>query len=183
MARDIEDFLRKAAERRQNKKGGGAPRQQPPPRQPAQRQPPLRRQVPQEPIIIDDVEIVEAHPVARPVQPKKRSAPKKSSIRSGSVSDHVKSHINTSDIAAHAENLGDRISDVHDQVESRIHQRLDHDLSTIDDTRSVTEEPPPAIVGARSSRAADNLRQMLSNPKSAAQAILVAEILKRPNIK
>ena len=178
MARDIEEFLRKAAERRQKQKGGGAPQQQPRRQETPQRQPP-RRQVPREPVIIDEVEIVEP----RPVQPKKRPRPKKpATIRSGSVADHVKSHINTSDIASHAEQLGDRISTVHDQVESRIQQRLDRDLTTLDDTPTVTDDPPPAIFGARSSSATEKLREMLSNPKSVAQAILVAEILKRPNM-
>ena len=174
MARDIEEFLRKAAQRRQQQKGGG-----PPP------QPPPRRQVAQEPMIIEavDAEVVEPRrPAGRPVQQPKQPARKKHSLRTGSVSEHVESHLDTSSIGEHAENLGDRIAGVHDQVESRIRQRLDHDLTALDDTKSITDKPSAAIFGARSTGAADALRKMLGNPKTVGQAILVAEILKRPDI-
>lgn len=176
MARDIEEFLRKAAERRQQQKGG-APQPQPP-------QPPPRRQPPraQEPIIIEavDADIVEARPARRPIQSQKKP-PKQSSIRNQSVADHVKSHINTSDIAEHAASLGERISSVHDKVDARIHKRLDRDLTAIDDKPSVTDAPRKEIFGARNADAAAELYQMLQNPRSVGQAILVAEILKRPN--
>ena len=176
MARDIEEFLRKAAERRQQQKGGGAPQQpkQAPPQQP-RRQPPRA----QEPLIIDAVEpdVVQARPVNRPPvsQPRKRS-----SIRNQSVADHVESHIDTSGIAEHASSLGERISSVHDQVDARISQRLDRDLTAIDDKPTVTDDPSPVIFGKRTAIAAAELHKMLQDPKSVGQAILVAEILKRP---
>ncbi len=173
MARDIEEFLRKAAERRQQQKGGA-------PQQPPRRQP----QPAQKPMIIDAVEadIVEARPARRPAPRPPKKPRKKSSIRTQSVGDHVQSHIDTSAIAEHASSLGERISSVHDQTDIRVHQRLDHDLTAIDDKPSVTEAPRPAILGARNSNAADELRQLLGNPKSIGQAILIAEILKRPDI-
>ena len=180
MARDIEEFLRKAAERRQQQKGG-AP-QRPPqqtPQQPSRRQPPRR----EEPMIIEAVEadIVEARPARRPVQSPPKQPRKKSSIRKQSVADHVQSHIDTSSIAEHASSLGERISSVHEQVDARIHERLDHDLTVIDDKPSVTEAPRKKIFGATHADAAAELHQMLQNPKAVGQAILVAEILKRPD--
>ena len=172
MARDIEEFLRKAAERRQQQKGG-APQQQP------QRKPPRT----EEPMIIEAVEadIVEARPVRRSVQSPPRRPRKEASIRNQGVAEHVQSHIDTSDIAEHAASLGERITSVHDQVDARIHKRLDRDLSAIDDHPSVTEAPRPKIFGARNADAAAKLHKLLQNPESVGQAILLAEILKRPN--
>ena len=179
MARDIEEFLRRAAERRQQQKGGGQkppPRPQPPRQQPQQRQPP-RRQQPVEPEII---EVVPAREVRQ--KPQSRLKPrKKPNLRKESVAEHVKSHIDTSRIADHAEHLGERITKVHEKVESRIQKRLDHDITVIDDTPSVTDKPPVEIFGARSTASADGLREMLQDPKSIGQAILLAEILKRPD--
>jgi len=182
MARDIEEFLRRAAERRQQQKGGGAPQPKQPQAQPRQ---PARRPPAQQPIIIDDAEvqaeIVEARQVRRPIESKIKSKPKLSSIRSGSVADHVKSHIDTSGIADHADQLGERITSVHDEVESRIHSRLDHDISVIDDKPTVTDDASPAIFGAASTDKAKSLRTLLSDPTSVGQAIVIAEILKRPD--
>ncbi len=174
MARDIEEFLRKAAERRQQQKAGG---QQPPPKQPPRQQPPRQQQPrPQEPLIIDDVEIVKR----RPPKPTQRQIPKKqSNIRNESVADHVKSHIDTSSIGRHADRLGDRIASVHDQVDQRIHRRLDRDLTEIDDRPTITDDPSPEIFGKRKSLVAGDIRKLLQDPKSVGQAILVAEILKR----
>jgi len=169
MARDIEEFLRRAAERRQQQKGGGQPK--PPPRQQPPQQP--RKPVQQRPV---EPEIVEAVPVSRP-RPK---PPRKTSIRSQSVADHVKSHIDTSSIASHAEQLGDRIADVHERVQSNIHQNLDHDITVLDDKASVTDSLPSEIFGAPNDDFAEELRQMLRNQKMVGKAIILAEILKRP---
>jgi hypothetical protein len=185
MARDIEEFLRRAAERRQQQKAGGAAQPQQP-QQPQPRQPP-RQMPPQKPMVIEDVEIVESKPARRPIESKIKSKikanPNLSSIRSGSVADHVKSHIDTSKIAEHAEHLGDRIAGVHEEVESRISSRLDRDISVIDDKPTVTDDAPAAIFGAASKDKALALRALLSNPTAVGQAIVMAEILKRPDFE
>lgn len=171
MARDIEDFLRRAAERRQQKAGGGAPT--PPPKE-KPRQPVQRRPI--EPRAAEPVEAKIVEP--RPVQKRR---PVKTSIRSGSVADHVQSHLDTSSIAEHAEQLGDRIANVYEQADTRVHEHLDHNLSKLDDRPTVTGQAAPAIFGANSSNLAGELREVLSNPKTIGRAILIAEILKRPD--
>ena len=174
MARDIEEFLRRAAERRQQQKQGGAPKP-PPPRKPPPRQQPLQRQPP--PV---EAEIVEDVPVARRRQKPKSEKPKKKALREQRVAKHVRDHIDVSDVSARADTLGDRIAGVHDKVESAVHQHLDHDLTELDDTQSVTELPSPKIFGAKSDAFAEELRQMLKNPKMVGKAIILADILKRP---
>ena len=184
MARDIEEFLRRAAERRkQQKQGGGAkppprqqqPRQQPPrQRQQTPKRQPQRRPPPVEAEIVDDI------PASRRRQKPKTKKPKKKTLQEQRVARHVRENIDVSDVSARADTLGDRIADVHDQVESAIHKHLDHDLTALDDTQSITELPPPAIFGAKSDEFAEELREMLRNPQMVGKAIILAEILKRP---
>lgn len=161
MAKDIEDFLRRAAERRRQQK---EKRQPPPPPPP----PPRQIARPVEPVIIDDIEIVEE---------RSRLA---TDMRNQSVPEHVSQHLDTSDIADHAEQLGKRISNVANRVEQQVHQHLDHDISKIDDRPTVTDDPPPAIFGAKQNPLTAELRSLLQNPKTVGRSIFLAEILKRP---
>ena len=158
MARDIEEFLRRAAERRQQQ-GGAAP-SRPTPSRPA----PL----PQEPMIIEDVEVIQ------PRRPAKRS-----DIRQESVDEHVKKHIDTSNIARHAESLGASIGQASQRTEQRVQQHLDHDISRVDDKPTITDD---ALNVPQGPTLASQLKASLGNPRSVGQAILLAEILKRPDL-
>ncbi len=191
MARDIEEFLRRAAERRQQQKGGGQPK--PPSRQqpPQQTRKPIRQQRPLEPTIVEptiveptiveptivSAEIVEAVPSSR----RRATPPQKTSLREQSVADHVRSHIDTSRIASHAEQLGDRIADIKDRVETNVHRRLDHDITALDDKSSITDTLPSDIFGKPTDQFAEELRQMLRDQRTVGKAIILAEILKRPD--
>lgn len=184
MARDIEEFLRKAAERRQQQKGGGGKpleSRRPVPR--PQSSPAQSQRV--EPEIVE-AEVVRARPLKPQVQNhrQKRTELKpapRPNLREESVAEHVRSHIDTSSIAAHAEKLGDRISSVHDKVDASIHQRLDHDLTAIDDTPSVTDSLSAAAMEDSGVSMAQQLRRMLKNPKTVGHSILLAEVLRRPD--
>ena len=168
MARDIEEFLRKAAERRQQQKAGGTPAPQQPPqaRQPQRPAPapakarPLPSRAPVEPVVvIEEAEIVE----------EPRLTPK------------FKSSIDTSSVSSHADALGKGIKSVHERVEADVHQHLDHNVGKIDDTETITDDPSPKIFGAKSMAATNELRKLLASKKSVGQAIILAEILKRPD--
>lgn len=189
MAKDIEEFLRRAAERRRQQQGKSAQPPQPTARQPqrpAPQQPPRSRtspgrSVPQEPMIIEDVEVVSPPPRRKPKPRPQKQRVARQDMRRQSVAEHVESHLDTSKIARHAEDLGSNIAGAHDRIESRIQSRLDNDLSRIDDRPTVTDDAPAEIFGAASSELADQLRGMLRDPKSIGNAILLAEILKRPD--
>lgn len=176
MARDIEEFLRRAAERRKQQKQGGAPKQPSRQQTPPQRQQSSRQSPP--PI---EAEIVEAIPVFRRRQQLQTGQRKKKPLREQSVAEHVRTHIDVSDVSARADTLGDRIENVHAQVQAKVHKHLDHDLTELDDTASVTELPPPQIFGAKSGAFAQELRGMLADPHQVGKAIILAEILKRPD--
>ena len=171
MARDIEEFLRKAAERRKQQKGGGAsapkPQRpaQPPPqaRQPPRVQPPPRRPPPQAPvepvIVLDKADIIE----------KPRLTP------------NLKSSIDTSSISEHADGLGKGVRSAVQRLDSNVDQYMDHDVGTIVDTATVTDDPVPKIVGRKNMTMADELLKLLRSKKSVGQAIILSEILKRPD--
>lgn len=172
MARDIEEFLRRAAERRQQQKNQG---QKPPPARP------VRQPLPE-----IEVEIVDPRIADQPLRKKQNIRPggakQQKDFREQSVAEHVQQHLDTSRIAQHAEHLGDRIASVHDKVDQEIHRRLDHDVSKIDDLPTVTDDPRPGLVGGDViNPIAAELLKMLSNPTSIRQAILMSEILKVPD--
>ncbi len=171
MARDIEEFLRRAAERRQQQKAGQQPKAPQPPAQEVE--------IIQPEIVRPQVPSKRRPDVAKPKVKKQRRSVQKD-MRNESVSDHVKSHLDTSRISEHAEELGDRIASVHGQVDIDVHKRLDHDINKIDDLPTITDDVRPGVIGADVPPIARELLEMLSKPSSIRQAILMREILDRP---
>ena len=114
MARDIEEFLRRAAERRKKqlkqKQAGQPPAQVPQP--PPQR----RKQRPATFVIADDqVEVV-----------RKR----KPEMREESVVDHVRRHMDTSDVTERASHLAENLELTDERTEARLKKRFDRDLGS-----------------------------------------------------
>lgn len=179
MARDIEEFLRRAAERRkkqQQQQQGGARR---PAQPPQRRQPPVQRQPVRQPprqppkqrpnTLVDRKEIEFVTPKKKPHD-----------FRNESVQEHVKHYINTEDIAEHAEHLGEHLSQTDERVEERIHKKFDHSVGSLSKRPSVTDSITEST-GDDIAPIAQDLLELLSKPKTIRQAILVAEILRRPN--
>ncbi len=156
MARDIEEFLRRAAERRKEQL---QQRKQPPAQRPQQR---LEE-------VISEVEIVDEGP--RPTRP----------TREQGVAEHVRSYINTSDISDHAEHLGERIQNVDERVAGRLEKKFDREVARLDDGNSVTDQSHSVADRQQAFPVSQDLIQMLSSPQSLRQAILVSEILRRPH--
>jgi len=177
MARDIEEFLRKAAERRQQQKGGGSP---PPPRpapQPPQNRPPLRTEnrPPKRPLPsrVPVAQVVPVEPVIVAEQIDVIEEPR--------LSPNLKSSIDTSSIARHADELGKGVKAVAGRVEDTVNKHLNHNVGKIDDTATITDDPAPKIFGAKDMSAVAELRKLLASKKSVGQAIILSEILKRPD--
>jgi len=180
MARDIEEFLRKAAERRkqqqQNRQRGPAPSER------------VREIIEQDIEVVQPVEVVKPAPKKRQLvqkQPQKRKQlvqPKpKRELRHESVADHVRSHIDSSSIADHAEHLGERIQDADDRIAARLHRKFDHDVSKLDDLPTVQDDVVATVTKDKVSGVAKDLIEMLRNPNTIRQAIMVSELLKRPD--
>jgi hypothetical protein len=141
MARDIEEFLRKAVERR-NKSTGQA---QPPQAVKSQEQPRTRTLVP-EVVDASEVEIVGGDAIAN-------------------------RNFDTSRIAHHIAQLGSEVRSADDKIETRLKETFDHDVERLK-KRSHDH--------STSSTGGSDLLKLLRNPKSIRQAIIIAEILKRP---
>ena len=156
MAKNIEEFLKLAAARRQQ----GQQQQE------VQIRPPQQQRQPEIVEIIDDVEIVEP--------------------RSSGVGSHVQTHIDTSDIAEHTRQLGERISSADEKVKRRLAQKFDHSVGSlgqdsIEDQGEVSAQTTTAVEAEDVPERATELIQLFRSPGSIRNAILMNEILKRPD--
>lgn len=159
MARDIEEFLRRAAERRKQQQGGGQKRP------PAQRQPePPPRQT------------ISERDLVKPAS--NFPAAKLPSIGEESVADHVQRYLDVSDIVEHVDHLAEDIEQADERMESHLDQVFDHDVGKLGSKKSATDE---LLADDKSNPIAGNLLKMLQNPDSVRQAIMIAEVLKRPD--
>ena len=166
MARDIEEFLRKAAERR---------RQQ----QQKNRRGPTPSQRVRELVETGQIEVVEAVEVEPQGKQTRLSRPIRD-LRDQSISEHVDSHIDTSDISEHASHLGERIQNIDDRVAERLQRKFDHDVSRIDDLPTVQDDEVAKVTKDDVSLIAQDLVRMMRTPQNVRQAILLSEILQRP---
>ncbi len=157
MARDIEEFLRRAAERRNQQMQQGGQNQ---PRQPA----------PRVQDIVKDVEVVQQVEVVREAK-----TPRQQSLREQGVSEQVQSQINTEGIAAHAEGLGERIQNQNNRLGGGS-EKMDAGSGKKSSPQVTAQAIPDQV-----STISNDLVQMLSSPSDIRRAILVSEILKRPN--
>lgn len=179
MPRDIEEFLKMAAKRRQQqKKPGGKPaagrpatpatgQQRPTP--PAARKPkPAKPAKPARLATDDEIIIIDDRGTADPYQQ--------------SVAEHVRTHIDTSSLGEHASHLGEEVALADDKLDSRLQSTFDHKLGQIGSAKKTSAFATTTTTTAKDvSPIADDLLNMLSNPKSIRQAILINEILKRPD--
>lgn len=160
---DVQDFLRRAAEQRQREA-------QRPPQPPKQKQP-------------------------RPQQPKKGPAqtPKKQPqrlakpltaevvedpLRERTVSQHVQRHLSTSEFQERSSHLS-QVAEKPSEIDSHLHQVFDHQVGRL--TKGIEADDDPAKEGPVAPLTpAAMIGRMLANPESAQQAIILGEILRRP---
>ena len=185
MARDIEEFLRRAAERRKQSQSGGTappPRKSAPPRAP---QAPPKQRLAQEQVLRPD----EIDPYARKksqaeAEPKPQAAPKRPSKppqqkKRETISEQVKRTIDVSDVTEHANQLGAQVGQADERLEARL-EKFDHSMGALDGTATVTDDETAKVEGPDRSQLAIDLLQLFSQPKSIRQSILISEVLKRP---
>ena len=101
-----------------------------------------------------------------------------------SVGSHVASHIDPSDIAQHAQQLGSQLKQKSSLTEQRIHQKFDHDVGQlgadrIPDRQELTSEPSYADQDEIPEISRDILR-LFRSPSNIRQALIMNEILNRP---
>jgi len=170
MPDEVEEFLRRVAQMRaqaeaQARAQRPKPQPAPPPPRPAAPPPPARlvparqEMVPLEPV---EVEIVDAELAEI----------------GDSVGRHVTQHLRgTEEIAEHTRHLGEEVDQADDKLESHLHQVFDHQLGKLKKTASTTAAAPYDSPASDMSE----LLQMLRSPKSVRDAIVMAEVLRRPD--
>ncbi len=174
MPRDIEEFLKMAAQRRQQQKAQAnqaarANRTTPPagnrPPPPRPGSPPPR--TPLRPATNDEIVVI-GESAAEP-------DPYRQSVR-----DHVRSHIDTSSLSEHASRLGEEVALADDKLDARLHSTFDHNVGNLKINTGSALSTTTTTTARDVSPLARDLLEMLSNPQSIRQAILISEVLKRP---
>ncbi len=187
MARDIEEFLRKAAERRaaqqQGKRPGGAnpPAARSPGAAPAERRPAIADDMAEEP---------DPFPSGQ------------------TVAEHVQQHIGAgaAEISQHTRQLGRELDQAGQRSQARVQQNLDHQLGQLgggqgkgkrkqkakgsrQPAAAESSSPPtiapaaaPPVIGQVGPKEdlAPAIARLLRSPQAIKQAIIIAELLKRP---
>ncbi|MCA9266659.1 MAG: hypothetical protein KDA60_22530 [Planctomycetales bacterium] len=144
-------------------------------------------------------EIVEDEPVRalRPASEPMPSATRPEPQMGGSVRSHVNQHLGSHEVSDHAAALGENLRQSDERVESRLHDVFDHQVGSLKSTstkkrdRYVDEGTDASVwddISSSRQRQEDNARRVASeiraiaeHPERVRQAIIWAEILKRPD--
>ncbi|HJN10250.1 MAG: hypothetical protein QGG09_00045 [Pirellulaceae bacterium] len=161
MAGDIEDFLRRAAQRR-------VP--QPPPAPPAPSALSPRPEIQ----ILGDEDVVDAYVV------------EERGILSGhNVGDHVSQHINTSEFGERISHMGEEIDHADDRMEAHLHGYFEHKLgdlggeTSLASNSSLDDDNAGQGPGDQETAAFD-IQKLLHSPTNIRDAIVLSEILRKP---
>ena len=155
----LEEFLRDIAEQ-QAQQQAGQRGGRPPPARPAR---PVRPQPPREPVV--EAEVIEAVPLRE------------------AVSQHVAQHLDPSSIRKHTAQLGAELAQEKAKHQSEVREKFGHKLGRLSGAKPATAG---ATAASRVTKLAGELTptgdlvQLLRSPASIRQAILLNEILARP---
>lgn len=172
VAQEIEEFLKRAAQQREGGKPAEVQVMRPEPiatdrgpRSAGQQAKGPPRQKPLEPAAVDRaVEVLPSR---------------------GDIAESVKQHLGGDRLGRHAEQLGDEIRDGDEEVQQRLHKTFDHQVGHLGaqpsktPTRYSTTRAAP-LAASTGGKATAELIELLLDPQGIRTAILVSEILKRP---
>ena len=175
MKDEVEEFLRRVAQLRAQAEAQARAQQQRPGIQPPppQAPPPPRLTPPPARLVPTREEIVYLEPAEAEVVDAELAE------LGDDVGRHVQQHIRgPAEIAEHTRHLGEEVDQADDKLESRLHQTFDHQLGRLHKTASDTAavehvKPAPDVT-------LGEIRDLLSSPASIRDAIVMAEVLRRP---
>jgi len=163
LADEIEDFLKRAAQRR--RAAGSRPAAPAPPLVAGAAEAPTRRLV-QQPA---EVELI-------PME----GAPE-------SVAAHVRDHLSSAKFAPVSQQLGKEVTEIDGKIERHLLEKFDHRLGRLAgmggesaSAQTAVDLEAPGQGAALAPLGAANLAAVLGNPASLRQAILLSEVLNRP---
>jgi hypothetical protein len=171
MRDEVEEFLRRVAQMRQAAEAQAKAQQQRP--VPAKPPAPPRAQPPQR--------LVPARQERKPVEPAEAEVVEAQLLdRAESFSRRVAQDLRGAEqIAEHTRHLGEEVDRADDKLEARLHQVFDHQIGQLRTSTmeaAATLSTDPAAAGT-----AGTMMQMLRSPQSMRDAIVMAEILRRPD--
>lgn len=164
MAQDIEEFLRLAAARKKQQQQA---KQQPPPQPPQQTNRPNQPSAPQRP---------SPPPQSPPdlyISDEEAPVP--------TLAPSIRTNVSTADIAEHTSHLGETVHSRHDMTEVRVHEKFDHDLGRLHKDDLEDPEVVDHGLGNEASIDISAMLNLIQNPRSLKQAIILKEIFDRPN--
>lgn len=100
------------------------------------------------------------------------------------VATHVSQHISTAEIAQRTAGLGTEVRQADSKIQTHLQSKFGHRVASLDSRAGVAARGGVSAQatdkGARRPATARQLVQMLRNPESVRQAVLLSEILQRP---
>jgi len=168
----VEEFLRRAQQAPAPPKKTGPAKQRVAQPQSSRRPPPLKQRQSGEPL---------APPVFRGEQAVSREPLRtlaaEESVFDGGVAQHVTSRLDTSKYEQRAEHFVDEIDQADEKLEEHMHDVFDHKLGQLASTTSDPVEETAQTAAALNSA---DIAAMLQDPTSMRKAIVLTEILRRP---
>jgi hypothetical protein len=174
---EVEEFLRRAAARRaaaqqqQPQRPAPAPAawSQPPPQQPPP--PPRRPASLAEVVMLEPVSPVQAEVVDAELADQQDRL-------GGSVAQHMRG---TQEIAEHTRHLGEEVDLADDKLEAHLHQVFDHKVGHLKkSTMEAAASSPSQEARDAPLPGAASIAHLLINPQNVRNAVILAEILRRP---
>jgi hypothetical protein len=155
---EIEEFLRRAAEGRQAGQGGRAPART---GQAAQRD--------------------KAAAASKSAPPTDAQQPAQASSPTATVVEHVQKHLDTSEFGRRTTQMGGEVAQADDKLDARVQQVFEHQLSQFDwRTTQEIEAAGETVPLTATTAGAAGLAALLASPEGLRQAIVLNEVLQRP---
>jgi hypothetical protein len=106
----------------------------------------------------------------------------------GQIGEHVKHYLDESDLSRREAELGKEVAQADREIDQRLHQKFDHRVSQLaavpgEAAAAPVAYEPPDLVGASAdipASFATGLLDLVNDPESLRQAIVLNEILRRP---
>jgi len=97
--------------------------------------------------------------------------------RGTEVVEHVRKYLNTAEFQRRADHLADEVSQADEKMDEHLHDVFDHRLGQFAQSSADTS---PGVAAESSSTAVSALVALLASPQGLRQAIVINEILQRP---
>ncbi len=184
MARDIEDFLRRAAERRKQNPGQSAPIQPPPKLVPPRVASPSDASQQPEPVdpyreLPRSLEAGQKRPTAPPQAPPVSNPTNQRSQKRGAIADHTRDAMVERDRAQTTTSAHQNIGLAGGSPDQPM-TKFDHEIGGLKEVASIQSDRVETE-GPDKSHLAIGLLDLFKQPQTVRQSILISEILKRPN--